>query len=111
MTYVSSGKSQTLNLGWQSMTTWPDLNLCRLYIPGSKNASPFLGGGTKKEEHFVTHEKSRGIQIPPSTDKVLLVQQPYPLGSLLSELSTWVRHHPASTPKMRILCPTAGKTC
>ena len=65
----------------------------------------------QKKEHFVTHEKSRGIQILPSTDKILLAQQPYPLGSLLSELSTWLRHHPASTPKMRILCPTAGKTC
>ena len=55
--------------------------------------------------------KIRWIQIPASTDTVLLVQQPYPLSSLLSELSTWVRHHPASAPIICILCPTAEKIC
>ena len=54
------------------MTTGPNLDLHHLYSPGSKNALPFLSGGRKTEECFVTRERLNEIQIPASINEVLL---------------------------------------
>lgn len=68
------------------MTAGPNPVLHHLYSPGSKNALPFLSGGRKKEECFVTRERLNEIQTPAPINEVFTGAQLCPLGSLLSVL-------------------------